>query len=122
MIVDEVDDYLCWTIVGICTPFRPVISFQFADCRIVAKFQYTFFDAFGHDGKVPSMPITPFPTLFTAPLYRPPNNSLELTVSNFFYENPETRQQVPLDVYLGGIGPLRTRVYQGMASYAHPRL
>ncbi|PFH54770.1 hypothetical protein AMATHDRAFT_44569 [Amanita thiersii Skay4041] len=93
-ITDEVDDYLCWTIVGI------------------SKFQYTFFDAFGQNNTIPEMPITPFPTLFTAPVYRPANNTVELTVSNFFYEHPTTRQQTPLDVYLGNLGPLRHRVYQ----------
>ena len=58
------------------------------------------------------MPITPFPTLFNAPVYRPGNNTVELTVSNFFYENPQTRTQTPLDVYLGNLGPLRHRIYQ----------
>ncbi|KAF8167794.1 hypothetical protein B0H34DRAFT_779406 [Crassisporium funariophilum] len=94
IISDEVDDYLCWTIVGI------------------SKFQYTFFDAFGQNNNIPELPITPFPTLFTAPVYRPANNTVELTVSNFFYENPITRTQTPLDVYLGNLGPLRLRVYQ----------
>lgn len=94
IISDEVDDYLCWTIVGI------------------SKFQYTFFDAFGQNNNIPEVPITPFPTLFTAPLYRPANNTVELTVSNFFYENPSTRAQTPLDVYLGNLGPLQLRVYQ----------
>lgn len=94
IISDEVDDYLCWTIVGI------------------SKFQYTFFDAFGQNNNIPEMPITPFPTLFTAPVYRPNNNSIELTVSNFFYEDPKTRTQTPLDVYLGNLGPLRHRIYQ----------
>ncbi|KAF7436704.1 hypothetical protein PC9H_003537 [Pleurotus ostreatus] len=94
IISDEVDDYLCWTIVGI------------------SKFQYTFFDAFGQNQTIPEMPITPFPTLFTAPVYRPANNAVELTVSNFFYEDPKTHVQTPLDVYLGNLGPLRHRVYQ----------
>ncbi|KAF8078732.1 hypothetical protein FPV67DRAFT_1557973 [Lyophyllum atratum] len=94
IISDEVDDYLCWTIVGI------------------SKFQYTFFDAFGQNNSIPEMPITPFPTLFTAPVYRPNNNTVELTVSNFFYEDPKTRTQTPLDVYLGNLGPLRHRIYQ----------
>lgn len=94
IISDEVDDYLCWTIVGI------------------SKFQYTFFDAFGQNSNIPELPITPFPTLFQAPVYRPANNTVELTVSNFFFENPKTRQQSPLDVYLGNLGPLRLRVYQ----------
>ncbi|KAF7965666.1 hypothetical protein HWV62_42388 [Athelia sp. TMB] len=94
VLLDEVDDYLCWTIVGI------------------SKFQYTFFDAFGQNNTIPDVPITPFPTLFTAPVYRPANNTIELTVSNFFYDDPKTRAQTPLDVYLGNIGPLRQRVYQ----------
>jgi recombining binding protein (suppressor of hairless) len=81
--------------------------FQYA-----AKFQYTFFDAFGQNNDIPEMPITPFPTLFTAPVYRPTNNTIELTVSNFFYEDRKTRTQVPLDVYLGNLGPLRHRIYQ----------
>ncbi|KAF7784591.1 hypothetical protein Agabi119p4_756 [Agaricus bisporus var. burnettii] len=97
IISDEVDDYLCWTIVGI------------------SKFQYTFFDAFGQNNTIPELPITPFPTLFTAPIYRLASNTIELTVSNFFYEDPNTRQQTPLDVYLGNLGPLRLRVYQTAA-------
>ncbi|KAG6841919.1 hypothetical protein C0991_005099 [Blastosporella zonata] len=97
IISDEVDDYLCWTIVGI------------------SKFQYTFFDAFGQNNSIPSMPITPFPTLFNAPLYRQANNTIELTVSNFFYEDPKTRMSTPLDVYLGNLGPLPHRIYQPAA-------
>ena len=77
----------------------------------VAKFQYTFFDAFAQNNSIPELPITPFPTLFTAPVYRPANNTLELTVSNFFYEDPKTRTQQPLAVYLGNVGPLRTRCF-----------
>lgn len=77
----------------------------------LAKFQYTFFDA-GQNNAIPEQPITPFPTLFTSPIYRPSNNHIELTVSNFFYEHPTTKQQTPLDVYLGNIGPLNLRVYQ----------
>ncbi|KAJ6604544.1 hypothetical protein DFH09DRAFT_1123054 [Mycena vulgaris] len=94
VITDDVDDYLCWTIVGI------------------SKFQYTFFDAFGQNNNIPDMPITPFPTLFTAPVYRQANNTIELTVANFFYADPTTGAHTPLDVYLGNIGPLRHRVYQ----------
>ncbi|KAI0361304.1 hypothetical protein OH77DRAFT_1391043 [Trametes cingulata] len=93
VITDEVDDYLCWTIVGI------------------SKFQYTFFDAFGLNNNVPEMPITPFPTLFNTPAYRSQSNTLEMTAANFFYEDPKTRHQTPLDVYIGNIGPLRLRLY-----------
>ncbi|KAF7347926.1 Transcription factor cbf11 [Mycena venus] len=94
VITDDVDDYLCWTIVGI------------------SKFQYTFFDAFGQNNTIPDLPITPFPTLFTPPVYRQANNTIELTVANFFYADPTTGAHTPLDVYLGNLGPLRHRVYQ----------
>ncbi|KAI0080290.1 hypothetical protein K474DRAFT_301037 [Panus rudis PR-1116 ss-1] len=86
VITDEVDDFLCWTIVGI------------------SKFQYTFFDAFGKINTIPDMPITPFPTLFTAPVAN--GRRLDLSVANFFYEDPKTRSAKPLDVYLGSLGPL----------------
>lgn len=91
---DEVDDYLCWTIVGI------------------SKFQYTFFDAFGGNNTIPEMPITPFPTLFTAPVYRQPHNTIDLTVSNFFYGDMKNGQHKALEVYLGNLGPLAHRIYQ----------
>ena len=76
-----------------------------------AKFQYTFFDAFGQNNTVPEMPITPFPTLFTAPVYRN-SHSLELTIANFFYEDPRTQGQRALDIYLGSLGPLPCRIYK----------
>ncbi|KAG6334495.1 hypothetical protein ID866_4590 [Astraeus odoratus] len=90
---DEVDDYLCWTIVGI------------------SKFQYTFFDACGQNNSIPEMPITPFPTVFADPTYHPASNTLDLLVSYFFYDDPKTHSRQPLAVYLGGIGPLRVRIY-----------
>ncbi|KAH9944135.1 uncharacterized protein BXZ73DRAFT_39580 [Epithele typhae] len=93
VITDEVDDYLCWTIVGI------------------SKFQYTFFDAFGLNNNVPEMPITPFPTLFNSPVYRSQHNFLEMMAANFFYTDPKTKEQTPLDVYVGNLGPLRLRIY-----------
>ncbi|KAJ7654934.1 hypothetical protein DFH06DRAFT_1474030 [Mycena polygramma] len=102
VITDDVDDYLCWTIVGI------------------SKFQYTFFDAFGQNNNIPDMPITPFPTLFTPPVYRQTNNTIELTVANFFYTDPSTGAHTPLDVYLGNLGPLRHRVYQATPPEAAP--
>lgn len=77
-----------------------------------AKFQYTFFDAFGQGDTVPDTPITPFPTLFTAPVYHANKQTLDLTVANFFCQNPKDGSPCPLDVYLGSIGPLRLRAYQ----------
>lgn len=97
-------------------------AIQFLHCRFcradspAAKFQYTFFDAFGHS-EPPEMPITPFPTLFTAPIMREdlkdgnPEHRLSLTVANFFFQHPQTREQTPLNVYLGNIGPLQHEVY-----------
>lgn len=93
-VVDEVDDWLCWTIVGI------------------SKFQYTFFDALGTFGKTPSRPITPFPTICTQPTYRPSTHTLELVVSNFSRDDPETGQSESLEIWLGNIGPLRQRIYR----------
>ncbi|KZS96142.1 hypothetical protein SISNIDRAFT_548241 [Sistotremastrum niveocremeum HHB9708] len=94
VVTDEVDDYLCWTIVGI------------------SKFQYTFFDAFGKNLSSPAFPVTPFPTLFTTPVYRQSTHTLELTVSNFYYPSPDGRGFLPLEVWLGNIGPLTQRVFQ----------
>lgn len=112
---DEVDDYLCWTIVGIC--MFPARDWHGSGLMIsrTAKFQYTFFDAFGQNNSIPEMPITPFPTVFTTPVYSPANHTLEITVSHFFYEDPKTHSHQPLAVYLGTIGPLRSRIYSGGA-------
>src|SRR5260221_13627760 len=107
-VMDQVDGYLCWIIVGICECRTFCCSFH-GLCRFAAKSQYPFFDALGPRNTIPELPAKPFPTLFTAPVYRPANNALELTVSNFFYENPKTRTQMPLDC---GISPLRTCIYQ----------
>ena len=57
------------------------------------------------------MPITPFPTLFNTPVYRSQSNTLEMMAANFFYLDPKTKTQMPLDVYIGNIGPLRLRIY-----------
>jgi len=92
--VDEVDDYLCWTIVGI------------------SKFQYTFFDSTGSARGIPPIPITPFPSLISPPVYRPASHSLELTLSNFIHSDPHTNIPNSLEVWLGELGPLRQRVYQ----------
>ncbi len=67
------------------------------------------------NNNVPELPITPFPTLFNTPVYRSQSNTLEMTAANFFYEHPKTRHQVPLDVYIGNIGPLRLRLYNHSA-------
>lgn len=112
VVTDEVDDYLCWTIVGICEYRAYTCAAALTICPPSAKFQYTFFDGSGHNTPVPSVPITPFPTLFTAPAYRPAAHTIELTVSNFFYQHPDTHAHTPLEVWLGSLGPLRQRIFQ----------
>lgn len=64
----------------------------------------------GQNNKIPENPITPFPTLFQPPIYRPANNTLEITVSSFFYENPKTGHHSQLEIWLGDIGPLTHRI------------
>lgn len=54
--------------------------------------------------------------MFTAPFYRRKNNTIEVTVTNFFYPDLMTGAPTPLDVYLGTLGPLRHYVYQA----SHP--
>jgi hypothetical protein len=116
-IVEEVEDHLCWTIVGI------------------SKFEYTYFESF--PSSVPfsgpstpesspsppvqmrpqtNYPITPFPTLTSTPIYRQATNSIETTVGNFYYDtssyqaSSQPQPQQPMEVWLGQHGPLTTRV------------
>ncbi|KAK7015438.1 beta-trefoil [Favolaschia claudopus] len=91
--VDDLDDHLCWTIVGI------------------SKLQYTFFDARALNDSPPHMPITPFPTLSTSPAYCEISNTLELA-GNFSYADPTTGERLLLDIYIGSLGPLPARTHQ----------
>src|ERR1700761_9341156 len=76
-----------------------------------AKFQYTFFDALGKNPTTPNIPLTPFPTLFTPPVYRANSNTLELTVSNFYVPSADGQNLQPLEVWHGSIGPLKQRFF-----------
>ncbi|KAJ7483098.1 hypothetical protein B0H11DRAFT_1626260, partial [Mycena galericulata] len=87
VVTDLIDDYLCWTIVGI------------------AKFQYTFFDALNRNCNIPDT-INPFPMLLSPPIYRQPIGRLELTVANFLCSDEITGEDRPLDVYFGSLGPV----------------
>ncbi|ORY03425.1 LAG1-DNAbind-domain-containing protein [Basidiobolus meristosporus CBS 931.73] len=81
-VCEEIEDFLCWTIVGIC------------------KFEYTYFETLGPATR----PITPFPSLSSAPIYKPHTNTLELTVRHFHAHDQ------PLEVWLGNHGPLDVRI------------
>ncbi|KAK9762220.1 hypothetical protein K7432_012262 [Basidiobolus ranarum] len=81
-LIEEVDDYLSWTIVGI------------------SKFEYTYLETLGPTTR----PITPFPSLSSPPIYKPNTNTLELTIRHFHAHDQ------PLEVWLGNHGPLDIRV------------
>ncbi|KAK6984628.1 hypothetical protein R3P38DRAFT_2572880, partial [Favolaschia claudopus] len=91
--VDDLDDHLCWTIVGI------------------SRLQYTLFDARALNDSPPHMPITPFPTLSTSPAHCEISNTLELA-GNFSYADPTTGERLLLDIYIGSLGPLPARTHQ----------
>ncbi|CAG8473142.1 1950_t:CDS:2 [Ambispora gerdemannii] len=102
-IVEEVDDYLCWTIVGI------------------SQFQHTHFESFptsdsssnnnSQSGSSTNHPTTPFPTLTSNPVYTS-NNTIELSVANFYHDASlhqlSSQPQQPMEVWLGQYGSLKT--------------
>lgn len=86
---EEVDDYLCWTIVGI------------------AKFQHTYFESSpAQEGT--QCNVSPFPML-TSGVYKPTTHSLEICTKDVA-EGTE--------IWLGPHGPLRTRCLQSAGSRA----
>ena len=120
--MEEVDDYLTWTIVGIGTPrFGENITRSCAHLAL-AQTQYSFFDAFGELANPPKLPITHFPTLANQPLYRPAmpalQHSLLLSVNDFYYDihrpNGFSRRQT-LEVWVGHLGPLHFTITQQSA-------
>jgi len=107
--VEEVEDYLCWTIVGI------------------NKFEYTYFEALPPSSESSSSsssspssafqpliihPITPFPTLTSTPTYKPSTHTLDMNVSSFF---SDAHQQQPMEIWLGHHGPLKNRMTRRIA-------
>lgn len=131
-VVEEVDDYLCWTIVGIGKQNYSVLqNYNYIKCLIktvfvfiTAKFQYTFFEALPITPASPSAspssgslssgsPITPFPTV-TQTAYKPSTHTLEVTALNFF--STTDQQQQPMELWLGPHGPLKYRIVRRSAS------
>ncbi|KAF8314984.1 hypothetical protein DL93DRAFT_2079626 [Clavulina sp. PMI_390] len=87
---DEVDDFLCWTIVGI------------------AEYQYTFFDASTVHSplSVPPTPVTPFPIAVLPPQYQISSHRLDMQVLHFFPTDPRTGTPMGMEVWIGNLGPL----------------
>ncbi|KAL8277287.1 hypothetical protein RQP46_010356 [Phenoliferia psychrophenolica] len=89
----EVDDLLTWTVTGI------------------HSFSYSYFDAFaGSEPALPTSGITPFPTVSAPPEYNPVTHSISMSVSNFYSVVDGTKTLVPLEVWVGSIGPLKVHV------------
>ncbi|KAJ9095619.1 hypothetical protein QFC21_005490 [Naganishia friedmannii] len=95
------DDFITWTISG------------------VTEHTYTFFEGrheVGDFSTVFRRPLTPMPILLDIPEYRAMENTITMTVTNFYYDddNPIFRGK-PLLLYLGAIGPLKFRSYRSTA-------
>jgi hypothetical protein len=95
------DDFITWTISG------------------VTEHTYTFFEGrheVGDFSTVFRRPLTPMPILLDIPEYRAMENTITMTVTNFYYDddNPVFRGK-PLLLYLGAIGPLKFRSYRSTA-------
>lgn len=110
--IEEVDDYLCWTIVGIGKflsyqlLFITYLTWDFFKLTplpcLSAKFQYTYFESLTPKQDEPQCKITPFPTLTTA-IYKATSHTLDLWTKDVA-EGTE--------VWLGPHGPLRSRLVQ----------
>ncbi|KAL9940033.1 hypothetical protein V8E36_000738 [Tilletia maclaganii] len=93
---DDIDDSFGWTMVGI------------------SSFEFSFFEAYGQPTSEDdnTLPITPFPIITSMPLYDARSHTLTTTALNFYYYPEEHTGQptlVPMEVWLGSLGPLQSR-------------
>ncbi|KAK0532906.1 hypothetical protein OC842_003151 [Tilletia horrida] len=93
---DDIDDSFGWTMVGI------------------SQFEFSFFEAYGQPTSEDdtTLPITPFPIITSMPLYDARSHTLTTTALNFYYYPEEDLGQpmlVPMEVWLGSLGPLPCR-------------
>lgn len=95
------DDFITWTISG------------------VTEHTYTFFEGrheVGDYSTVFRRPLTPMPILLDIPEYRAMENTITMTVTNFYYDDDNSAYRgKPLLLYLGAIGPLKFRSYRSTA-------
>ncbi|GAC98902.1 hypothetical protein PHSY_006497 [Pseudozyma hubeiensis SY62] len=94
-IVDEVDDAYVWTVIG------------------VSRFEYSYFDTSAtqasKDEGPCEVPMTPFPLITSMPTYDQTKHTLVTTVTNFIVPAAITSDPIPLDVWVGSLGPLKVQ-------------
>ncbi|KAN0060070.1 hypothetical protein ACQY0O_008043 [Thecaphora frezii] len=90
-VVDEVDDTFAWSVIGI------------------SRFEFSFFDTSATEASKDEgpceVPITPFPLITSMPTYDQHTHTLSTTVTNFIVSAAITAEKVPLDVWIGPLGP-----------------
>ncbi|PWZ01709.1 hypothetical protein BCV70DRAFT_199143 [Testicularia cyperi] len=91
-VVDEVDDAFVWTVIGI------------------SRFEYSYFDTSAtqasKDEGPCEVPMTPFPLITSMPTYDQVKHTLVTTVTNFIVPAAITSDPIPLDVWIGSLGPM----------------
>lgn len=91
--VDGVDDAFVWTVIG------------------VSRFEYSYFDTSAtqasKDEGPCEVPMTPFPLITSMPTYDQSKHTLHTTVTNFIVPAAITSDPIPLDVWIGSVGPLK---------------
>ncbi|POW05078.1 hypothetical protein PSTT_09963 [Puccinia striiformis] len=85
--LDEIDDSVAWTVIG------------------VAHFSHSFIDLSHYYPQIPHLPITPFPALTCRPQVDLHALTMSLRVSGFFDAHARS-----MEVWLGPIGALETKV------------
>ena len=89
--------------VSLCDEYQ-----RLAELIAAAKFSHNFSSGVPGCDTITSSPIDPVPRVLVDPAFHADTNTLDLTLSEFYF--PE-----PLDVYLGPIGPLRVAAWQSTA-------
>ncbi|KAK4705234.1 recombining binding protein suppressor of hairless, partial [Phenoliferia sp. Uapishka_3] len=98
----EVNDLLTWTVTGI------------------NHFSYSYFDTFtGPEISLPSACVTPFPVVSGALEYQEATRSISFSVTNFYSVVKGESDLLPLEVWVGPLGPLKVHVIQRPGSMSN---
>ncbi|MBW0500579.1 hypothetical protein O181_040294 [Austropuccinia psidii MF-1] len=84
--LEEIDDTVAWTVIG------------------VAHFSHSFIDLSPHYPQIPQVPITPFPTLISQPHVDLNGLTMTIRIAGFF------SQGRAIEIWLGPLGPLVSTV------------